>query len=365
MKKVKKIIFLLVCLLVTSPVLAQAESNLNEEQNETQFYFEMEDKVDLEKNILGSSLMLGNSVSINNNINGVALIGGSNVEFNSFSEYALIAGSNIDFKGKIEKDILIAGSVIELSQESSIGRDGFIYGTDIIIKGSIERDLVIYGNNVVLEDVYINGNVTINSSTISINDNTEIKGTLKHNDNAEININEATLINNIVKFEAEENKVTFIDTMWKNMISYAGLLLTFLVIFFLTPKTIEKLNKKIDKFELITPFVYCGKGALLMLLIPFVFMLLLISSIGVSLGLILLGIYILMFYLSTMVFGYTLGYILWNRFIKKEKNVLLIGFIGMVIMYILAIIPYINTLVALISSLIGFALIFDIMKERE
>lgn len=366
MKKIKYFIILLLCFIGTTPILALEKSNdlTQPKETENKFHMEIDDNVDLEKNILGSSLLLGDKVSINNDIDGVAVIAGSNVEYNSMSEYGVIAGSNVEIDGIFEKDVLIAGSVIELSSETTIGRDGFIYGTDIIISGNIERDLVIYGSNVTLKNVTINGNVRISATTILIDESTIINGTLKHNETAEIEIKEAT-INNIVKFEEDDYTPTFLDTMWSNAISYCSLLLIFVVIFFLAPKTIKKLNNKVNKFDATTPFVYCGKGALLALLIPIIFVFLLISSIGLPLGIILLGIYFLIFYLTPLATGYVLGYIIWNKFIKKEENILLIGFIGMVIMYILSIIPVVNSLVSLISSLIGFALIFDIIKERE
>ena len=98
-------------------------------------------------------------------------------------------------------------------------------------------------------------------------------------------------------------------------------------------------------------------------MVPITVSILFILLIGTPLAIILLLVYGVCMYLANMFMGYYLGNYIWNKFIKKDKNILLIGLIGISVLYLLSLIPIIGLFTALISFLCGYGLIVETLKK--
>ena len=86
--------------------------------------------------------------------------------------------------------------------------------------------------------------------------------------------------------------------------------------------------------------------------------------IGIPLGIVLLILYGLSLYLTTIFTSYLVGYKIWQKVFNKEAHVLLFGLIGLFVILILELIPGVRTLVAIVSVLVGLGVIFDMFKKQ-
>ena len=91
----------------------------------------------------------------------------------------------------------------------------------------------------------------------------------------------------------------------------------------------------------------------------------LILNIGISVGLIMLVLYFVMMYMTTIVSGYVLGNVISTKLIKKETNTYIQGLLGILALTILSFIPYFGSLINIITILFGFGVIIKMLKNRE
>lgn len=343
----KKLIFLIVCLL-TIPMIIKADG-LN---------FIADEDVDDTKEVVGSSIIFGNNVTSNNVVEGIDMLFGNNVNFNGESDYSFILGNNVNIKGNINNDGFIFGNVIVFDENVTIDRDLVIFGSDITIKGKINRDVTIYGMNVKI-DGDIAGNVNLKATEVTIDG--KIGGILSYNEDAIIAINGE--VNETKTTEKLVSEVTFQDKLWNFIINYGGKLVLFLAFALFVPQLFKRINKKNENITVLNGFSLFGFGTLSIILIPVVFLMLLTLAFCMPLAILILILYILAIWLSSIFSSYLLGFLIWKNFIKTDENVYLMGLIGVSIISILSIIPYIGTLIGVIVVMIGMGIILQQFKK--
>lgn len=110
-----------------------------------------------------------------------------------------------------------------------------------------------------------------------------------------------------------------------------------------------------------------GKGALALLLVPIIAFLLLLTIIGIPICVILILIYCLALYLSTVFVAYLIGYKVWNKTHKEKKdtNMMLYGAIGLVIILVLELIPVVGSIVSILVLFGGLGVIFDMINDSR
>ena len=320
--------------------------------------FVAEEDVEDTKEVVGSSIILGNNVTSDNIVEGIDMLFGNNVNFNGESDYSLILGNNVNVKGTINNDGFILGNVITFDENVVISRDLVILGSDIIINGKINRDVRIYGMNVKI-DGEISGNVEVKATEITVDG--KIGGTLSYNEDAVIAINgEVSETNKTEKLVAD---VTFQDKLWDFIVDYGGKLVLFLAFALFTPQLFKRIDKKNEKMTILNAFSLFGFGTLSLFLIPAIFLMLLTLVFCMPLAILLLILYIIAIWLSSIFTSYLIGNLIWKNFIKKEENIYLTGLIGISVINVLSIIPYIGILISAIVVMIGMGIILQQFKK--
>ena len=232
----KKIIFMLV--LFMFPIINASCLNFN--INET---------IEEEKNVDGSSIIIGNNIESKNNVHGIDAMIGNNINFNGISDYLFLIGNNVNVNGNVSDDVIIIGNVIKFDSNVVVDRDLVIVGSEVIIDGTIKRDVKIYAMNVTING-NINGNVDIKSSDIKVNGN--IDGVLSYNEDAVIenkgNVNEFNITEKMYK------EITFQEKVWQFITNYGSLLLIFLFFAFITPKLFKRIEHKNEKLTILNFF---------------------------------------------------------------------------------------------------------------
>ena len=365
MKKFLRNFILVFAVVIVFPVSALEQPLATSNDSlESDFYLKAENNVELKKDVNGSSLLAGDNVNVNKNINGIGFIFGNNVKVNGNLEYGFTAGNNVAINGLYENDAIIFGNIVTFNNDSKVGRDAIIFASTVTISGNFERNVKIFASEVIIKDANILGNVRIHANNIEILENSVINGKLSHNDTAIVDVNETAAIGEIVKFEDKYIEPSFFDKAVDKLVLTGGLLLVFAVFALTCPKLFEKLNKNFDNMEASTPFVYGGIGAISLLFIPIIVVMLFITIIGLPLGLVLTGLYLLMLYLSALFTGYLIGRTV-NKSMKKEDNILLNGLTGMLVLYVISLIPFVSTMVAFIKVMVGFGIVITLFKKAK
>lgn len=362
----KKILFsILLALSALNIIYADENDNIDltstlNTNYEEKFNSESDDNITFDKNILGSNVIFGDKVEASGEVKGINLIFGNNVISKNTNDYGFVFGNNVTISGNTNNDGAIFGNNVTIDDTTTIGRDVAIFANTVTISGHFGRNVEVYASNVNIKGATISGNITIHSDTITIDDKTTIKGTLKYPSNIDENnltIEKGSQISSTKTYEVVEEEVSTSTIIWEKLTSLIGLLIIFSALYFLVPSLYNKQDRDILKSF--------GYGVITLLLVPIAILLLLISIFGVFLGLLLLALYILIICTSTILVGPLLGEMIYNKIQKNNQNKYLVGLLGITILYILKQIPILGGVVTFITISIAFGLILSLLKRNK
>ena len=345
-KKILGIVMVL-ALLIIAPVSAKEINSFHSVANEN---------VSFKDVVKGDSAIAGNLVDILGNIDGIGFIAGNTVNVNGALEYGFVAGNNVNINGNILKSIYAAGNSVVISKDAKVERDVFIAANEVVLNGTLNRDVSLGSTKVTIKsDAKINGNVSIETDNLVVEDGATVKGTLKYNKDAKSEISKEASIGNVVMYEGQEKADSSNNSVLDTLISIINMLVVFAVISAILPKTCDRtVLLYSDSRNYLKNF---GIGLLILFCTPIIGLLLLISSVGTSLGLILIALYVISIYLAFIVSGFVLGDLVVTKLFKSNLNSLFVGCIGIILLKLLMLIPYIGGLVSLMALPIGLATI--------
>ena len=341
-----KKIFLVLLLLIPISVNA-LNINVNGEVKENQ-------------EIQGSSILLGNYVENTNKVSGLDMTLGNTIKYEGESEYLLSAGNNIEINGIVKNDGFVFGNVVNFNENSIIERDLLVLASNVTISGTIKKDVTIYASTVTINGNIENVNIKANEIII---ENANINN-LSYNEDAVIEVKDSQ-VNTTNLTEKLQSEVTIQDQIMNFIYNLGGILVIFLALYLLAPKLFKKIESNNANITVLNVFSMFGFGTLSLILIPVIFILLLTITFCIPLAILLLILYVLAIWLSSIFTGYLLGYVIWTKLMKKENNPLLTGLIGIVVLNLLGIIPYIGILITVISVMIGIGVILQQFKRNE
>lgn len=351
----KKLLALLVLLtfMVAIPVEAK---EIND------FYATSNDNVKLKDTVNGDSAIAGNIIDMAGNIDGIGFIAGQTINIKGNLEYGFIAGQNITINGNITKNIYAAGQTITFTKNASIGRDIFLAADTITLNGNLERNINISAAKVIIENgTMINGNINIDTSEIIIKDNVKIEGTLKYNNTAKETISKNAQIAKTQTYKTTDNNQVNKTEILQSILN---MVVVFLCITILIPQTIDKTEKIYNNKN--TKYIKnVGIGFLLLICIPLISILLLVSNIGIYLGLIIAGLYLIALYISFIISGFILGNLLLKKLMNLNTNKYLSGIIGIILLKLLMLIPVFGTILGLIALTLGLSTIWNLVQKDD
>lgn len=328
------------------------------------FYAEADESISLTDNVDGSSFLAGGNIESSSNVDGTNFIAGNIIDFSGSSEYLVIAGNSIDVKGNVLKDSVIAGNIINIRKDSNLERDAIILGSDIQIMGSIGRNVTIYSRKVSLKGAKINGNVRVQAEEIDVDSDTIITGKLSYPKDAKANI--SSHIVNIEKTSPiQTNDDDLISFLMSRVWSFMSIVFIFAILSLIRPKIFENVQNNFKELNFNKGVSTLTKGLSFLIIVPVISFMLLMFPFGISLSLIMLALYFIIMYLSTLFSGYLLGYKLWQRFLKSDINLLLVGILGYSILFLLELIPGFGSLVRLSCVLFGIGIITELYIKKE
>lgn len=353
-KKIFLFLILAACLVIT-PVSANEITN---------FYSDANDNVEFNENVEGDSALAGNIVDVIGNIDGIGFIAGNTVNIDGSLEYGFAAGNEVNIAGHVAKSLYLAGNTINFADNSSVGRDIKIVGQKINLAGKLERHVDVVGTKITMKSgTTVYGDVNLDANNIVVEDNVTIHGTLSYNENANATISDNTMITDIEKLATVEES-NGIDAN-AVLSSIVNLVIVFLVISILLPQTIEKTNNLYKKPSFGLYVRNIGAGILILICIPLIAMLLLLSNIGIALGLILAALYVIALYLAYIYSGFLVGEILLIKVLKLKVNKYLSGIIGIIILKLLTLIPILGTIIGFLAITLGLTTLWLLIKQDK
>ncbi len=367
---------LILPLLFTSVVFAQNSNKqpktvvLGKDEIVNKDYFAAGDSVTLSGTVNGDAYLAGGNVIVEGTINGDLLVAGGMVEIRGkVSDDVRVAGGQIVISAKIGKNLTVAGGTVNLTDSAKINGSLAAGTGKISVFSPVGKDLNIGGGQVILGNT-IGGDVRAGVGQLTLTPNAKVSGDLTYWSDAQAQIQSGAQVlgqttHNLppakTSKEVRPARILGIFTgaslalkvasfLWALVIGL--LLLKFFPVY--THRTVGVMIKK--------PWACLGLGLSVLILTPIIFLILLITVLGIPIALILLVTFLIIVYLVKIFVSILVGQkILRNFGAKAGSNWALL--LGLVIYGIVTLIPIIGPVVSLLVVIFGLGAVF--LEERD
>lgn len=309
----------------------------------------------------GNLFIFANSVTINSQIGGDAFIFANSVTIGEqgyiFSNLFTIS-ENVDIKGVVY-DLYSVSENVNIS--GYVYRDIKVSTNSLNILGTVGRNAFVQCSNINFSSSESNSN---ENQQTTITSNGRISGDLNYTSKNELNIPEGT-VNGKVNFT---QTTTSSNTIEKYLLSLGTFIATVVLIWLIGLWISPEFVKSSDKLLIAKPLPVIGFGLLTPFALMFAFVLLLLLNITSSIAFLLLALLFILIGISTSVFVMTINNLICNK-LKIQKTIGIFGMliVSSIILWLIALIPYIGSLISFMAVIIGIGIIVSniVLKNKE
>jgi len=333
-------------------------------------YFAAGDSVTLSGTVNGDAYLAGGNVIVEGTINGDLLVAGGMVEIRGkITDNVRAVGGQIVISAQVGKNLTVAGGTVNLTDSAKIG-GSLVAGTGTLsVFSPVGKDLNIGVGQVTLGNT-IGGGVRAGVGQLTLTPNAKVSGDLIYWSDAQAQIQSGAQVlgqttHNLPPAkalkEAKPARILGIFTgaslalkiasfLWALIIGL--LLLKFFPVY--SRRTIEVMIKK--------PWASLGMGLLILILTPIIFLILLITVLGIPIAFVLLVTFLIIAYLAKIFVSIFIGQKVLRYFGSKTgSNWALL--LGLVVYGIVTLIPILGPVVSLLVVIFGLGAVF--LEEKD
>ena len=321
--------------------------------------------------INGDLWAAGNMITVNGIVNGSVMAAGRIVNINGDVTHAVRAvAETININDDVGGDVITGCGKANIASTASIGGD-LLFGADIVgIDGYIEGNIKGSGSEVTISNG-VNGNVDLEVESLTILSAANIRGDLSYTSEEEADIQSGAQIDGATTHKLPEVKqdwtkvfpfVLFFGILAK-VLNFLMALVAGVVIIFLAPRKLTSITDAIGA----RPGPSAGWGAMILFLTPIAALIVCFTIIGIPMGLITLALYGIALYLAQIPVGLFIGRWIIGRFRVVESKAIMVGAlaVGLAILKLLSLIPYLGFFVGFVVVLFGLGAIVAAERKRR
>jgi cytoskeletal protein CcmA (bactofilin family) len=315
-----------------------------------------------EGDTLDRSLWAGaRTIEIAGTVNGDVFCGAMPLNISGTVKGDVICGAQtVNISGTVEGDIRVGAQTITTDSNSKIGGDASFGATDTYLNGSIGRDLAVGGNTVRLYG-NVGRDIRGTMNHLNLASTAKVGGGIDYTSNDKINMaNGAEVSGKVTQTLPDEGKKAWVHLGWLGnalaLIFALLLLVTALVITALLPRLVQTVSRQ----GLERPWWVLLTGFLASIFVPIIIVLLMLTIIGIPLGILLLLGWMMVALTSGLFAANYIGRVIWHT----QRNPLMTVLIGGVVLLILFMIPYVGFFMMLVAFWIGSGMVLLELKDR-
>ena len=316
--------------------------------------------------VTGDLISFCKSAYINGTVKGDIIAFAESVELRGMAEDDFrVFARNIIVNGTIKKNVTAFCEIFSLNQESIVEQDVLFGCAQANLRGNILGSIA-GGAGFVNLTGEVGQDVDLSGDSINISSTAHIKGDLKICCSRETNIDPEALIEGEIEKVPPKEKA---KSKWAKPSFYIFKLIWLIaaiVIGVLAIKLMPKLTQIIIG-EAQQYWKSLGIGFVFLIFTPIASIIVIITFIGLPLGLLSLTLYTALLYLSTIFVGIVAGMFI-LRWLNKPFEVSLIALIiGLLALHILFQVPYLGMVVHIVTLILGLGMIvsggFKFLRE--
>lgn len=318
--------------------------------------------IDIAGDVNGDVYCAGQNITITGTIHGDVFCAGQNVSMKGTVDGSVrLAGQSVTIDGKVDGSAAVGAQTFLLEKNAVITKDVLGGSRNATINGVIKRDLAVGGN-----DVTVNGkigrNVKGRVDNLTVGSTGTVGGDIEYTSKNNPVVDDGGKVAGKVTVTApkENNAPRYVAPLAFSFVWFIYLFISVLVLALalalLFPSILHDASKKALKAPGKTALI----GLIAIFVAPVLIIALLVTVIGIPLGLLALLIWILIVTLSGPFSAYTLGRVL----MKDSKSPVLIMLLGASLLLLLYFIPILGLLAMFAAYLFGVGMILEVAMRR-
>lgn len=300
----------------------------------------------------GDLIVVSGTVDIPGNVFGDLIVAGGEINLDGIvADDVRIAGGRININGNVGDDLIIGGGQVLVSEDADVKGSLSCFVGNTEFYGNVEENFFSYTGQIEFGGS-VKGTATINSDSVHILSTARIDDDLNYSGSKQALIEEGAVIKGDVNFTKKEVPVAqrFRSRIVSSVFGFFSMLIVGGIAILIAPRQLASITKTLRGFT--WQSLLLGLGFLI--LVPIVLLLVLITIIGIPIALLGLVLYIAIIYLSKVFVSIWIGDLVFNpRKIKNRKELFVEFVVGLIVLSILVLLPYVGWLFSLGSVLLG------------
>jgi len=275
-----------------------------------------------------------------------------------------IAGGVVEVGGDVDGDLVVLGGRVTVPSGGSIGGDVILAGGIVNLQGDIAGDIRGIAISTTIAGI-VGGDVEIESSRVSVPGTARIAGDLRYLTAANPSVSAAADIAGTTERVAQvpwESSTGGASRPFGPLLRTVWALIAGVVIIALAPRLADATGHSGRSVPRAM-----GVGLIALIVIPVVTGILIVSTIGVPIGLIVLGLFVALLYLSQVFAGLAIGrFILPDRWNDGSRGFHFLAMtIGVIILAALNFIPlpFVSAVIAIAVTMWGVGAALMVLAE--
>lgn len=273
----------------------------------------------------------------------------------------LAAALNLEISGRVAGDATLTGAEIRLTRGAHVAGDLAASGSEITLEGDVEGDATLSGDSVTVAGA-IAGDLDVTATMLDLRPGTRILGDLRHTGPQPVEVPHGVSVGGTVRYHhraAAGDGPTIAGAVGRGL----ALFLLGMGTLWLLPGPVTRAGLDMRRH----PLRHLLLGAAILLLSPPLAALLMVSIIGIPLGMLLLGLYLLAIPVGIAVTGMGLAMAMRRGPTRTDAAALLRRYaLAVVGLTLLSLAPAAGWAVVILAAALGLgALADDLLRGRR
>ena len=305
--------------------------------------------------VTGDLIAAGRVIRVTGQVGG-ANLAAEDVEVSGQVDRSLrVAGADIDVEGTVGGDVLAASGKLRLFPNATVGEDMLIGGGEVTVDGAVGGDIRGSADELTVSNT-VGGRLDVEVETLTLTGTARVAGDVRYSADEDAEVAQGAQVGGetVRRAQNEEGLGSgdYRVGLWELGRLLAGLITGLLLVLFI-PRAMARVADQARINVIWTALV----GLLWLVLAPVAMVILLVTVLGIPFALVLLGMYLIVLYLSQVFVGMAIGRAIlpkgWDRD-GRGYNLLAMA-IGVTLLGVLRGIPapVVGLVVGAITAVIG------------
>jgi cytoskeletal protein CcmA (bactofilin family) len=262
------------------------------------------ERVRIDGTVKGDVFLFGHDATVSGHVEGDVIGFAQQLQVNGQVDGNIRAFTNtLTIRGNVGKNVLTFDERVDFEPAAKVGGSMTIFVENLSLDGSLGRDLLIFAKHLSISGK-VRGGIRMKGNALTINAGAEVDGPIRYEGDNPAEVSSQAKLASPVEFHKLEHKPRYVQGhyyVWR-VIWTAAFILFGMVLVLLMPKFAEGTVRAAELYA--API---GLGVLVLFGVPIAAIIACITVVGIPLGVLTLGFWLLMLCCAELVVGTVVG----------------------------------------------------------